>query len=182
MTLSKPYYYWTEVRDATTSNSQWPVGDPFVSVAPARRANDDTYIRSVWSAQLMYSSPGTLTTYYWWGGAQVRLVVAEDPQALATPSDIGDEDPFTLGFRSMHPRWYPSPAGGTNYMVVWDTGPAELVLRTNRDFIDAGHFPQIVSGLFASDQAGFFSLTESGGKIIRVQVTARVLWASDVPP
>jgi hypothetical protein len=182
VSLARPYYYWSEWREATSSNSQWPIGDPYVGIAPALRANDDTYVRSVVSAQLMYSSPGTMTVYSWWATAQMRLVVSEDPQALATPSDIGDNDPLTLGYRQMNPRWYPSVAGGTNYIVVWDTGPEPLTLRTRRDFVDAGHRPQILASIFAYDFNGMFALTESGGKLIRLQITGRSLWESSVPP
>jgi len=182
MTLAQPYYYWSEVRLATSSNSQWPIGDPLSTPATALRANDDSYVRSHWTAQLMYSSPGTATVYSWWATAQVRLVIANDPQAFNTPSDVGVNDPFTLGYAQMNPRWYPSPAGGTNYVVVWDTGPTPFKLLTGRSYVDAGHRPQIVAAIFAYDFNGMFALTESGGKLIRAQITGRSLWASSQPP
>lgn len=182
MSLAQPYSYWQGNFNVMTSNSQWPAPDPYQLVIPAARRFDDSYVRSLWSAQLSYQSPGTNTAYGWWGQAQVRLVVAEDPQALATVSDISDDDPLTLGWKPLTPRWQPMVTGGNNYQVVWTTGHEPLILRTRRDFVDAGHFPQICAGLFAFDQNGLFALTETGGKILRAQITGRVLWQSSQAP
>lgn len=178
MSHAKPYYYWSEARFVTTSNSQWVLGGPTLVAVPALRENDDTYVRSVWSARLTYYSPGTGTTYGWWGAADVRLVISSDPQALETPSDIGDNDQLTLGYTPMYPTWTAGYQGTNTYMVDWTTSRKPLELSTRRDFVDAGHRPQVLASIFAFDQNGFFALLESGGKIVRAQIQGRVLWES----
>jgi len=181
VSLAQPFSYWSEARLWTTNNSQFHPADGTTVVVPALRNNDDSYVRSLWTAQFSYYSPGTATTYGWWGGAGVRLVINSDPQALVTPSDVGDNDPLTLGYAMMTPRWYPVKGTANSYMVVWTTGDTPFMLRTRRDFVDAGHRPQILATLFTADQYGMFALLESGAAAVRCQISGRALWNSSSP-
>lgn len=178
MSHLKPYYYWSELRTQTSSNSQWPYPDPLVGVVKALRENDDTYVRSKWAARLSYASPGTGSVPSWWGFASVRLVVSEDPQALATPSDVSDNDPFTLAFTDLQPRWWPIRGSATTYLLDYVTEPTGVIHQTRRDFVDAGHKPQILASLFAYDQNGVWGLGMESAALIRAQITGRVLWES----
>jgi hypothetical protein len=174
----RPYYYWSEVRVATSSNSQWPYPDPLTGVSRALRENDDTYVRSKWAARLSYISPGTASVPGWWGFAQVRLVISEDPQAVDTPSDVGDNDPLTLAFTDLQPRWWPIRGSSTSYLLDWVTEPTGVIHQTRRDFVDAGHKPQILASIFAYDQNGMFGLSGETAPLLRAQITGRVLWES----
>jgi hypothetical protein len=174
----KPYYYWSELRTQTSSNSQWPYPDPLVEHVQALRENDDTYVRSKWAARLSYVSPGTASVPGWWGFASVRLVISSDPQALDTPDDVSANNPLTLAFTDMQPRWWPIRGSATSYMIDWVTEPGGVVHQTRRDFVDAGHKPQILASIFAYDQNGIFGLSTESAALLRVQITGRVLWES----
>lgn len=178
MSLAQPYYYWSEARLWTTNNSQFDPADGTTVAVPALRENDDSYVRSEWTAQFSYYSPGTSTTYGWWLGARVLLVVNNDPQALVTPSDIGDNDRLTMGYTRLIPRYAPVQGTANSYGVVWDTGPYPFRLKTGRKYVDAGHRPQVLATLMTADQYGFFALLESGAASVRCQIDGRVLWAS----
>lgn len=178
MTLAQPYYYWSEARLWTTNNSQFHPADGTTVAVPALRENDDTYIRSLWTAQFSYYSPGTGTTYGWWQGARVLLVVSSDPQALVTPSDIGGNDPLTLGWGRLRPRYDKLQGTATTYGVTWSLEESPLRLNTARSFVDAGHRPQILATLFTEDQYAFFATLEASAAAVRCQIDGRVLWAS----
>lgn len=178
MSIRQPYYYWAEAFLWTTSNVQFdPVDGTTIGVA-AERENDDSYVRSEWSAQFSYYSPGTSTAYGWWMGARVLLVISNDPQALVAPVDIGGESPLTLGYVRLVPHWYPIKGTANSYGVVWSTGAEPFRLKTGRSYVDAGHRPQVNATIFASDQYGIFSGLESSAGAARVQIDGRVLWAS----
>lgn len=182
MSLAKPYMYWSEARFISTGNGQWTIPGPLVVPVPALRANDDTYVRSKFEARVAYFSPNTSSLKSWWRSADVRLVVSEDPQALATPSDVGDDDPLTLAFEQMWPEVWDTTAMGSSYMVEWRTPPGGVVHRTRRDFVDAGHLPQILASMFWFDQSGFLGLIAEPTATIRAQVIGRSLWESSVHP
>lgn len=180
MTLFRPYYYWVEVRTDTTSNSQFPSAAPKVAECQAIRRDDDQYIRSEWSAQVSYHSDGTNTAYGWWAQAAVRLVVSWDPDHLLTPSDVGDQDPLTLGFYELFPERFTAD-GSDHYTVVWSPKPANLRLHTSRTGLGVGVKPSVLGSLWYYSQYGGWGAFESGG-IKRLRITGRVLWASSDAP
>lgn len=172
-----PYKYWREYRLATTSNSQFPTVAPKILSKQATRTDTDVYLRSVFSAQLAITSDGSNAVWGWWGQAQVRLVVSWDPSNAGTPSDIGDNDPFTLGYRQMNPRRF-QLSTGDGYEVVWTTGDTPLVLTTARDGLGGGIKPAVIASLWYYDQNGFFGRSAESSIIERCQITGRVLWGS----
>lgn len=182
MSLARPYLYWSEARFISTSNGQWPSPGPLVVPVPALRANDDQYIRSRFEARVAYFSPNTSSLKSWWRSADMRLVISQDPQALATPSDVGDNDPFTLAFGQMWPEVWDTAAMGSSYMVEWRTQAQDVVHQTERSFVDAGHLPQILASVFWFDESGFLGLIAEPTASIRAQVIGRSLWASSVHP
>ena len=180
MSLARPYYYWNELLTHTSSNGQWTFPPPLVETVPALRENDDTYVRSIWEARVTYFSPATSTLYSWFRDADVRLVISEDPQAVATPSDVGDNDPFTLAFKQMEATRWPLQSGSNTYMIDWTTR-GQVIHKTRRDFIDAGHKPQILASIFSIDQNSFLNLLAEPTATVRVQIQGRVLWESTNP-
>jgi hypothetical protein len=174
----RPYNYWSEARTLTTSNTQWTVPAPFVTAVPALRRNDDTYVRSKWAARVSYRSDGTGTNFGWWGAVAMRLVISSDPQALAAPFDVGDNDPLTLAFTDMQPRFWRIPGPTDGYLVDWVTEPTGVIHQTRRDYVDAGHPPQVTAALYWFDPANFLSKLAETAPIIRTQITGRVLWES----
>ena len=182
MTLARPYYYWTEVREALTSNSQFQVVAPTQTETYATRRDDDLYVRSLWHARLSYSSPGTSPVLGWWGQAQVRLVVTWDPENLQAPSDIGDDDPNTLGFMGMNPRVTGWTSAFNPYQVDWDMDGSQLELETQRLGHGVGVLPGVIASLYYYDQNAFFTGVAESASLRRLQVTGRVLWASSQAP
>jgi hypothetical protein len=176
VSLVRPYYYWREVRTDTTSNSQFPSVAPKVAEVQAQRRDDDEYIRSVWSAQVSYSSDGTNTTYGWWAQAAVRLVVGWH---LLDPSDVGDDDPLTLGFTELFPERFALDAD-PHYAVVWSPKPSNLYLQTARLGLGESVLPSVLGSLWYYSQYGGWGSFEATG-IKRLRITGRVLWASKDP-
>jgi hypothetical protein len=167
MTLARPHYYWNEVRRALTSNTQFQAVTPTFGRVPALRRDDDLYVRSVWHARLSYVSDLSNPVVGWWGQAQVRLVIGWDPANADSPSDIGDNDPLTLGFMGMNPRYSVWPDASA-YQVDWDME-------------GIGVLPGLIYSVYYYDQNGFFAGTAEASSIRRLQVTGRVLWASSQP-
>lgn len=180
MSLVRPYYYWTEVKLALTSNTQFPAAAPVKVNKQATRRDDDEYVRSIWHARLSYVSDLSDPVVGWWGQAQVRLVVCWDPQNLNTPTDIGTNDPHHLGFMGMNPRYVPW-VDGTAYQVDWDMDGSQLVLDTSRLGTGLGIKPGVIAALYYADQNGFFAGVEAAS-IRRAQITGRILWASSQAP
>jgi hypothetical protein len=177
VSLLRPHYYWNEIRTDTTSNSQIPAIAPYVSESRALRNADDEYVRSVWSAQMSMTSDGTNTTYGWWAQATVRLVISWDPQHLLDPSDVGDNDPLTLGFMELFPQRVQLDAS-PHYTVVWTPHARNLILQTPRVGLGEGVNPSVLASMwYYSQYAGFSSSFESSS-IRRLRITGRVLWAS----
>jgi len=180
VSLARPYYYWAEVRTDTTSNSQFPSAAPKVSEVQALRRDDDEYVRSVWSAQVSYHSDGTATTYGAWAQAAVRLVVSWDPEHMLNPSDVGDNDPLTLGYTELFPERFTAD-GSAHYTVVWSPKPSNLYLQTARLGHGVGVLPSVLGSLWYYSQYGLWGAYEAGG-IKRLRITGRVLWASSQAP
>ena len=176
MSLARPHYYWVEVRTDTTANSQFPSVAPKVAEVQATRRDDDEYVRSVWSAQVSYSSDGSNTQYGWWAQAAVRLVVSWDPQHLLSPSDVGDNDPLTLGFTELFPERFALDTD-PHYAVVWSPKPSNLYLQTARLGLGEGVKPSVLGSLWYYSQYGGWGAFETTG-IKRLRITGRVLWAS----
>lgn len=178
MSLTRPYNYWSEISVFSTSNTEWAPDIPTNYAVPALRANDDTYVRSRWEARVAYYSPATNPTYSWWASSTVRLVICLDPQAIQEPADVGDNNVFTLAWCDMQPRRWPLPSPANAYMIDWVTEPGGVIHQTRRDFIDAGHKPQVLAALFASDANGFLEKVTEPTAQIRYQISGRVLWES----
>jgi len=172
-----PYKYWNELRTYTTSNSQFPSAAPLTKVVPALRTDSDVYLRSIWSATVRYFSPGTATTYPWWATAYVRLVISWDPENQQDPSDVGVDDPLTLGFVDLQPR-YTKLLPTDEYLIQWDLPENNIVLTTSRDGDGVGVKPQLLANLYYGDQNGFLSGTAESASLRRAQITGRVLWGS----
>jgi hypothetical protein len=181
VTLARPYYYWNEVRRALTSNTQFQAVTPTFGRVPALRRDDDLYVRSIWHARLSYVSDLSNPVVGWWGQAQVRLVVSWDPENLNTPSDIGDDDPLTLGFMGLNPRYSVWPDASA-YQVDFDMDGSQLILDTSRLGDGVGVLPGLLYSMYYYDQNGFFSGVAEPSSIRRLQVTGRVLWASSQAP
>ena len=181
MSLARPYYYWTEVREALTSNAQFQVVTPTLKSVQATRRDDDQYVRSVWHSRLSYVSDLSNPVVGWWGQAQVRLVITWDPQHLGSPSDIGANDPHTLGFIGLNPRYSVWPDASA-YQVDWDSDGRQLELETARNGLGEGVRPAVIASMYYYDQNGFFSGAAEPSSIRRLQVTGRVLWASSQAP
>ena len=180
VSLLRPNYYWVETRLDTTSNSQFPSVAPIEHRVAATRNDDDEYVRSVWSAQVSYTSDGTNTTYGWWTQAAVRLVVSWDPDGFDTPSDVGDDDPLTLGYAELFPQRFVLDAS-PHYSVVWAPVENNLKLRTGRVGAGAGTLPGVIGSLWYYSQYGAWSSTFEASQIKRARITGRVLWASSSP-
>jgi len=181
MSLARPYYYWTEDRTFTSSNSQFPAVAPYVVTHTALRRDDDQYVRSIWSARVSYLSPGTHTTYGWFGSASVRLVVSWDPNDLVSPSDVGDDDPLTLGFQELQPRRWPLVTS-PQYLIDWTSPVGDLTLETARNGLGVGVRPNVLGSIFYIDLDSMFSGAAESGSIRRLQMESRVLWASSQAP
>jgi hypothetical protein len=177
VSLLRPHYYWTETRTDTTSNSQFPSVAPYTAELRALRNADDEYVRSVWSAQVTYTSDGTNTTYGWWAQAAVRLVISWDPEHLLTPSDVGDNDPLTLGFMTLYPQRVQLDAS-PHYTVVWAPYARNLILQTPRLGLGEAVRPSVLASLWYYSQYGAWSSSFESTSIRRLQITGRVLWAS----
>ena len=180
MSLLRPHYYWTEGRFDTTSNSQFPSVAPLQTRTPATRRDDDEYVRSVWSAQVSYTSDGTNSTFGWWTQAAVRLVVSWDPFNAASPSDVGDDDPLTLGYAELFPQRFQLDVS-PHYSVVWAPVENNLKLRTARLGAGLGTLPGLIGSLWYYSQYGAWSGTFEASQIKRARITSRVLWASSSP-
>jgi hypothetical protein len=177
---TRPYYYWTENRTDTTSNSQMPAIAPYTAIVSATREDDDEYVRSIWTAQLSIVSDGTNTTYGWWAQAAVRLVISWDPEDQQTPSDVGDNDPLTLGFCDLFPARYALDTS-PHYSVVWKPQENGIILETARAGDGVGVKPQLLGNLYYYSQYAGFSSSFESSQIRRIRMTGRVLWRSKTP-
>ncbi len=172
-----PFKYFTGVRTFTTVNSTVPSVAPFTTSSQAERTDTDVYLRSIWMATFRYSSTGSATPLDWWATSYVRLVITWDPQNLGDAFDVSDENPLTLGFVDLIPRYYAIP-GGTGYVLVWSMPDGPLILQTQRDGLGESVKPAVLASLFYGDQNGFLSGGAESSRKERLQITGRVLWGS----
>lgn len=179
--MDKPYRYWTSMRIFTTSNAQMPPAEVPTYQSLAVRSDTDTAMRSIWWAEVSYrcSNPdGALEG--WWSAAWARLVINFDPLGSVEPSDISEDNPATMGFADLQPRYVATPTAG-HYVVQWESPPQGLDLHGARAGYGDGTKPGVLASMFLFDQNGVWGGSADPTAQRRLRIAGRVLWATDIP-